>query len=209
MGSKMNVKGTQDRITDLLAKALITHGFAKKHPNLIARLWGEAEAQVRCSARKDRTSERALATLNVGIRFEQVQALLSRAYSEPESPTISTPIHFLHADRQFQEWDAGDPKTPSELLSEIEEYAIPFFEKYCDFNQALFSLTSENPRDWFNLIPSMRISTLAAMLALRGKGKSALALLDKEIALRQSNPTPPMIAERLRFQRLRERISAL
>lgn len=203
----MTLKNAETEITSRLATMLADKGFSKKSNSMLTRPWKDGVAQVRCAVRKDQSSGALFVSLMLGVRFPKVENLLVRPRAERDSPTIGVPIHLLHANPKYADWNVEAPETPVVLLEEIETYAMPFFAKYCSFDQVLFSLTSENPADWFGQTSSHRISMLAVMLSLRGRAKSALALLDNELEERQNNLTPPMIAERQRYQRLRQRIS--
>ena len=191
-----------------LAEKLHRIGFRKVKENnfTIVSSWGGAEAQIRCAVRKDRAFGAKLVTLMIGIRFPEVEALLAEPDAEPNSPTIVTPVYSLHEDHRSQEWDAEAEGTAGALLEEVEKYALPFFDKYSNLDKLLLALQSDDPRKWFWLGPEGRLTTLAAMLVLRGERSSAIANLDKQIALKQESRTPPDIAIRFRLQKLRERL---
>jgi hypothetical protein len=127
----------------------------------------------------------------------------------PDVPTVALPIERLFTDQKNTEWDASNPETMDELLTQIETYALPFFDKYHILDNVVVALQSQNARDWFTETPDSRVETLSAFLAARGKVDSALELLDREIALRQNDSLPPTLAVRRRLQNLRGRILAL
>lgn len=202
----MSLNSTEERITTRLLPTLAHKGFSKKRSGLLTGTWGSAEAQVGVSARRDKTTAKLFVTLSVGVRFEDVERLRQRAYVDPDCPTVGVPIHLLHEGGKFVEWDASNPGIISALSEQIENYAIPFFQKFHDLNEVLAALQSENPLDWFTETPESRVPTIVAILAVQGRRHDALELLDREIESLQSSQAPPANARRFKLQKLRNRI---
>jgi hypothetical protein len=201
------MKAAEKRITIELARYLAGAGFHKRTPLLIARAWGEAEAQIRCAVRRDKSSGTLLATLNLGIRFDSVEKLLADTYAEPDSPTIGNSIGYLHENGRYKEWDADKPSTVALMAQDVKAYGIPFFERYSSLDLLLATLEANvRPFDFW-MTPEQRIETLAAIFTFRGEKDSALALLDREIASRRGSSRPPDIAIRLRLEKLRARLA--
>lgn len=201
----MSVKTAANRIASELAKRLKEKGFKKKGGYMLTRKWGDGVALVSCAVRKDAVSGALLGNLVLGIRFEEVEKVLARDRVGPDSPTIAVPIHLLHENRKFVEWNFDEPETVAVLYNELETYGLPFFEKYSNLNEVLLSFQSDDPFGWFTFSPAMRIGTICILLALRGEQERAFALLDKEIDLRRDAG----IGKGLFLKKIRDNLSVM
>jgi len=195
----------QERVTEQVISLMKARGFGKEGPASLALLRPNGVTwQLQIGGRKDASSSRVLVSLIAGIRFDDIETLRDRGTGFNDTPTIAVPIHFFHADRKFLEWDGGDPNTPSEIVSEIEKYALPFFSRFEDRGNLLHALQSDNPRDWLSVAAHIRPELLAATLACLGRLGDAKLVLENEIKARQSKP----IGHRLGLKRILEKLQA-
>jgi hypothetical protein len=199
----MTVEQAENQITSQLADRLDADGFKKKSRFLITRATDKAIEQLRCGVRKDQFSGKFLVSLMAGLRFGEVEAILART-DDLNSATLVVPIHLLHKDGKYTEWDVEAPQTASELFTEVQLYALPFFEKWSSLDVVILSLQSENPRDRVAKTAASRIETLSAILALKGQKNEALSLLDEAI---EKEREKPVIGKRLRLEKLRDRLA--
>ena len=201
----MTAKRVEREVTSQLAQTLVGTGFREKNNDLLAQRLRDGEAQIRCAVRKDKGFGTMWVTLMLGVRFDEVETLLGR--TDPDRPTLGTPIYSLHHDGKLMEWDTDSRLTLYQLADQVKTYAIPFFERFCRLDAVFEALRSENPANWFWLGTEGRIQTLAAIMTLRGDKDSALALLEREILAKGGSSRPPDRAMRLRLQSLRERLA--
>jgi len=145
-------------------------------------------------------------TFSVGLRFAEIEALLRPGIEDPTYPTIQMPIHLLHQDRQYFEWelsDESDANEPArEVLVEVAEKAEPFLARYGKLQAVDESLASPNASDWFILTPDQRASVRAAMAKVAGRDQDARAILDEALA----DPRNAKPVKKRRLQELRSRL---
>jgi hypothetical protein len=227
----MTVRQVESRITNQLAEGLVSLGFKKQNQFLIARKKDKRSEQVRCGVRKHGVSKALFVSLMIGVRFEEIEVLLEHT-GDPNTPTISVPIHFLHEGRQFVEWNAESPGIATLLHIQVEMYALPFFERF-DSLQSLKSqlnreadyrksasaqmarLNSEQERKELRLemmhdqrlllplSPDQRVEILAAIDVINGDVAAARSLVDgKKSELENAKPIPPIIVRRTRLERV-------
>lgn len=187
------------QINKQLASKLAVHGFQRKTPVLIAKPWNEAEAQIRCHFRKDKSSGKDLVTLLLGIRFEQLEEFLPASNGAPNRPTIVATIYSLQG-RGYLDWEVQKEGTLPMLVDQIETFGFPFFEKYSKLDEAQSKFrmaASKNSADG--------IMKLVATMILQGKKKDAVILLDDAITSKAGS-MPPIVASRFRLLKFRESI---
>jgi len=191
-------------ITMQLAERLAQQGFIRRRGLLIAKCPENAVLRIQCIIRRDRSDNRLLGTLYIGIRFQKIEELLDR-FDDPYIPTISDSLGHLQSeeDKPIWEWNAEKPEIISRLLEEIQTYAFPFFEKFQDLQALALALRSKNCRDW----PGCdRVLVMAAILVLK-KGKvSAVNFLNREIDLLRTTTNPWDAGKRTEWQKLRDKI---
>ncbi len=140
-----------------------------------------------------RESDRCLFSGNLGLSIQAVEKIL-RPDSEEPFPTIWTPIHFLHTDRDFFEWvmraDDDAPSVASAIMEEVHTYVLPFFEEYTNIETIKCRLESIYPRDWFGMVPDQRVCVLAALEYLERNTDRAFEVLEDAIAAESVKPIP-------------------
>lgn len=144
-------------------------------------------------------------TLFVGIRFPQVEAVYRPKVTDPSNPTITCPIHFLHDEREYCEWELSVATEIStvvdSIISEFHQFASPnFFDKVATPSALEEQLSSEQPSNWFALGPMQRIG-LRAALAIYGKRPGDAELVFEEALADPSNSAP---AKAARIKRMRK-----
>lgn len=97
----------------------------------------------------------------------------------------SSPIHLLREDESLYEWPLDAPETPSIVLAQIDEYAIPFLDKYVDLEAVKERLESDYPGDWFSLGKEGRLCLLAAIMAFQGHRAEALKMIENALEERK------------------------
>ena len=139
-----------------------------------------------------------------GLVFGDIERVLRQAGKEGSSlsSTILMPLHLLHPDRQYYEWSMGGvesaPAVASQIMAEVERFALPFFEKYGQITEVKRTLEQDRP-PWFVLTPVQRIQVLAAIELVYGSPARALAILDEAIAARaDAAPKKRVSLERMR-----------
>ena len=143
-------------------------------------------------------------SFSVGIRFERVEEVLRPESSDLSYPTIMMPIHLLHEERKFFEWFVVDSSQPAdsildEVVSEVENFAEPFFRRFRTLRAVKANLESNRPIDWFVLSSQQRVATLAAIFAVMDDKAGALAILD--LALEERINDPPKKRRKLEILR--------
>lgn len=102
------------------------------------------------------------------------------------------PFHFLHPERRYFEWSLSSPNEApnvcSEILKEVEDFALPFFDRFPTVDSLAAALNEPTPSSWFILNPEEREATSAAIAHLAGETSSALERLDRAIAERLEKP---------------------
>jgi len=145
-------------------------------------------------------------TFSVGIRFLEVEAILRPENDDPTYPTIVMPIHFLHEDRKYFEWDVsgapGAARMAQEVMSEVSGRAQAFFDRYATLSAVDESLASANALDWFVLTADQHVGVRAAIAKVEGREDDAKAIVDEALAdPRNANPR-----KRWRIEELRSRL---
>ena len=130
---------------------------------------------------------RLMVSCHVGISFGKIESYL-RPEEFSSGLTISTimkPIHLLRTDTAYREWGFDVRDTGfyihDEIISDLRNFAFPFFEKYSDLNEVESELNYEEPNHWFTLNSEQRIATLAAIAFSRGDHDVAYALLENAL----------------------------
>jgi hypothetical protein len=127
---------------------------------------------------------RGLFTVWVGLRFEPLAARLDDRPVDEMQPTFVQPIHFLHEDKKYTEWefsDANDLDALSDAVrADLQRYALPFADRYSDLNELRKILESPDPKAWINIGIDVdrRVVILAAIQIVQGDRQRALKTLD-------------------------------
>lgn len=125
-----------------------------------------------------------------GIIFRDVEAVLAHSGKSGSAlaPTIVMPLHLLHAERKYFDWQlqgADDaPIVATDIVGAVKALAQPFFERYGTLTAVRDALAKPSPLSWFILSPEQRETTLAAIEHLLGSSDSAIARLDSALAER-------------------------
>jgi len=178
----------EKQITGELAHLFSEQGFSVTSPRLVEKIRDNGVAwQLRCGARKDPMSKKILIGLSAGLRFASVEAFLERE-QEPRAPTLSVPMHLLHEDHVFVEWDAAESGTWSSLEEEVRRYALPFFEHFERLENVLEALESEDPQNSLPVSRNERIELMAGVLAVLGRPSDALAWVNRGLEALKNRP---------------------
>lgn len=145
-------------------------------------------------------------TFSVGIRFGEIEAILHPDNEDSTYPTILMPVHLLHQDRAYFEWEFSDEsdanKRAREVLAEVAEIAEPFLTRYGDLQAVEESLASPCALDWFVLTPDQRVGVRAAMAKFAGREDEAKAILDEAL----QEPKNAIPARKRRIEDLKSRL---
>lgn len=203
----MRLKEGRCLIASVVEAPLSRLGFARAADLSFLRESGDALQLISFSARQD--ARRGVCfSFGVGVRFPAVEALLGSGPEQQLFPTVGKPLSVLKSGADYPEWCIGEHTDMSavrrEVMLNIEQYALPFFERYSTLSSVESSLAHDDPVHWFVLNPEQRAATLAAIVYVRGDQRASLELLDD--ALQRLSDAPPK--KRLRLEQLRERISA-
>lgn len=123
----------------------------------------------------------------VGVRHHAVERLVDELHPDEEesrwtTPTISTPIGYLTADRAFAEWDfRGEDdldRVASALADAVRTYGIPFMSRHRTLPAIAAAL-----RSGLNPVPEQRSERLVATLHLAGDPEGARAATEALVAL--------------------------
>jgi len=180
-------------------------GFFEHAPLFYARDRGDRSEILNFGGRMDR----GIFKFNfvVGVRFPAIEAILRPGNDNPTFPTISAPIHFLHPDRQYFEWEFadGDDSTPviESVRVDIESTAVKFFEHFASLNVVEHDLRfGPAGADWHMLGREQITEVLAAIAKLDGRVHEAQQIVDDALA----DPKNSKPAKRIRLKRLKAQL---
>ncbi|HXI13732.1 MAG TPA: hypothetical protein VNM92_13975 [Thermoanaerobaculia bacterium] len=108
--------------------------------------------------------------VGVGVRFEAIERALRNKNTDDRElfPTVGLSLHLLRPERKYTEWCFDDTNSPSmEVISDVDQYAVPFFDRYQNIDDVRSALVSEDPRSWFTLSPAERREMLDAIATLQ------------------------------------------
>lgn len=139
-----------------------------------------------------------------GVRFPAVEAILRPDNDDPTYPTISAPIHFLHPDRQYFEWEFADETDLVPVLksvrAEIENSANKFFKHFASLGVVEHDLRlGPTGADWHMLGREQITEVLAAIATLDGRIHHAQQIINNALAdPRNNKPAKQRRLERLK-----------
>jgi hypothetical protein len=102
----------------------------------------------------------------VGVRLEAIENLIRSGDEFASVATIGKPLHLLRPDQQYQPWafaQRAELETLApQIMSDVRQYAVPFLERYGDYDSVFSSLRSDQPKDWFMATSDTRDTLLVA-----------------------------------------------
>ena len=122
-------------------------------------------------ANSDSRSAQFCFSIGIGIRFEAIERVRKNRKADDQQlfSTIGSPLHLLRPERTYLEWCFDDLTPPSlDVMSEIDLYALPFFDRYRVIDDVLTALASEDPMNWFTLSAAQRGEILEAISEAKG-----------------------------------------
>jgi hypothetical protein len=184
----MNSAGAKQSLNRFLTPLAGALGFTRAAPFSYARPLNEATATLSFPVRWDVRGFAAF-TCGVGVRFESLAHWLNDEASDL-TPTLATPIHFLREDRRYTEWTFVDPDELEALyqpiLADLTNLALPFLKKYSCLGEVVRTVSSRNPKDWFNWNVNSRVTLLAAIRIVEGDKAGAAKMLDDALSERET-----------------------
>ncbi len=185
----MNLPTCRKALNHHLRPLLADHGFAAEGLSSFTRSNPLGTESLKLPDRRE--PDRCLFSGNLGLSIHAVEKVLRPDFKEP-FPTIWTPIHFLHADREFFEWtmraDDEARSVASAIMEEVHTYVLPFFEAYTNIEAIKRSLESSDPSDGFALGPQQIACVLAALEYVEGDMAAAFEVLENAIASERAKP---------------------
>lgn len=169
------------RLVSLISEPLGELGFVRLRDLLFGRrLTTGCLQRVAFGARHGKTGEFCF-SFGVGVRFEDVQALLSQS-EDPFAVTVSSPLSVLNREHSgFPEWCFDGKAEPAEIVREtvtsFTHFGLPFLQENSNLEIVERALQSEDPRKWFTCTPEQRIATLAAIQYVTGRSEIAIGLV--------------------------------
>lgn len=177
----MNKREFYVRIRSLFGPGLQTRGFTGGNDYLFTRNnVAGVEQQIVFRGRFEYRTERYRFDVAAANRFLVLEHLLGVSEEDGIVPCVASPIHLLRHDKDLYEWYVDDPNTVDVALDEIDDYAIPFLDKYADVREVKNRLMA--PANWFTLDPQGRSCLLAAILFFEGDKAEALRMVENELA---------------------------
>lgn len=156
-------------IADVFGDALRSLGFVERKRMVYAREATDVMDLIFFGGRV--SGDRFCFSVGVGVRFEQVEAVMARDDDQELFATVGAPLHLLTPDRRFLEWCVSDlnelKKVEIEVVDLIRSHAEPFFQRYRNLSNVRDRLASERPADWFTLSPSEREALLRVIVELQ------------------------------------------
>jgi hypothetical protein len=173
----MNKKQLQARFIEWVGPTVIPFGFQQRSEDQFSRSVSDVEHILSVGPMKTSGGYR-LTSGAAGIRISRIEALM-----RPESDSLTTvgiPVHLLRPERSYREWRFSTEKEMQGLVrfvtEDLEQYAVPFLDKFPDAASIRRSLESENPADWFMLDRGARDARRVFFAFLEEGRESALRL---------------------------------
>lgn len=173
----------ESEILDLIGGTCLTvlrqHGFGRTVPDNLSRARNGSDQIFSFGATRDKTGTYNLVT-GVGIRSAAIEAIIRPDRESERIVTVGVPGHFLKPGRLF-EFRYFKSKQELEyllpgLVSDLQAYALPFFELFPDWPSVVASLKSESASDWFTATSDYRDVLLVADTLVNGGRAEALKL---------------------------------
>lgn len=169
----MNLSKAERMMSTAFREPLKQRGFSEAKRLTFTRGGGDRVEIISIGARKATKGPKAgqyCFTAGIGIRFEAIERVRENKKTAEQQffSTVGSPLHLLRPERKYQEWCFDETTPPSlEVISDIDRYALPFFERYKAIADVQQMLASEDPANWFTLSPGQRREMLDAIAALR------------------------------------------
>ncbi len=168
----------------VLERELSKIGFATYEQLVFGRFVGSCTQLISLGGRVEGCKFKFSCTL--GIRFNEIEALLRPENSDATYPTVSCPIHLLRPDRKFYEFEgesANDLEVAvADLLEEIYEVGLAFYNKFVTVDDIFGELSSSAVSKWFVLSSHQKVGTLAAIAILRGDRLAAERIISEALS---------------------------
>lgn len=169
----MNLSKAERMIATAFRDPLKQRGFSEAKRLTFMRGGGDRVEIISIGARKAAKGPKAghyCFTAGIGIRFEAIERVRKNKKTPEQQffPTVGSPLHLLRPERKYQEWCFDELTPPSlEVITDIDQYALPFFDRYETIDDVQKVLASQDPLDWFTLSPAQRIEMLEAISLLQ------------------------------------------
>jgi len=139
----------------------------------------------------------------VGVHYHDVEKLMRPDLLADLMPTISSPICYLRPNGSARDtWCLEDEGCVDDVLSQIREFALPFFDRFVALDDLQRHLESEWPSGSVGTGPDGRLLTLICIHYLRGE-KNAARKMVEEILAERKDARP---AKWWDFKKLNERL---
>jgi len=138
---------------------------------------------------------------SVGVRHDVVERILRPDDTRYLMSTFAAPIHLLRADTTYHEWYLDDPDVVPKVMADIRQYGLPWLDRFSDIDRLRRHLEDESA-DWWFLDWQGRVETLAAIWAVQGEARRAVALLEQEVAKQKGGHRMHWLS----MEKLKERI---
>ena len=208
----MTLKEAQRILDDFIGSIVKSFGFKGRKDKRYERFENKAVALLSLPCHISSQGV-ALFTIGIGLRFDSLAEWIDED-SEEKSPTIGVPIHFLREDKTYTEWKFSNTddleKLHGVILKDIEQYALPYIERFSDLSKLRSVLESPNKQDWLGagLNVDSRVTVLAAIQFVQGERNSAIETLDdglRSLEKTLAGRTHELRKRRFKMECLRER----
>lgn len=169
----MNLSKAEREMSATFRGPLKQRGFSEAKRLTFTRGTEDRIEMIHFGARKSRVGPQAgqyCFTAGIGIRFEALERVRENKKTADQAlfSTIGSPLHLLRPERKYREWCFDHVIHPSlEVISDIDMYALPFFDRYRRIDDIQAALASEDPMRWFTLSPNQRREMLDAISRLQ------------------------------------------
>jgi hypothetical protein len=184
----LNTSEVEAQIREVFGGPLSERGFAAMKEVKFVREHGDA-LQIIAFPYEFRPTLMGTRRIRFALFFSNRFPVLEGLYAPEDevdryAPAVGTPLYVLRPDKTFNvdEWYLDRRRTASTVLAQIDEFGIPFLNRYSDLSEVERRLESDSPSDWFGLGSEGRTCLLASIALLANDRTEALRLVDAALA---------------------------
>jgi hypothetical protein len=189
----MKTKAGYRLVKAAMQERLERFGFRRVAQVEFGRPDGDGLSKLSFPARQA-TPDEVRVTCHVSVHFAQVADLVS-ADVEVFRPWVCSPIHLLRPNKAISEWslhsEGGVPGVADAMVLEIEQFALPYIDRYSRLDAIREALASERREDWIDLglDPVSRVCWRSALEWIRGDPDRAVSILERAL-IERANERP-------------------
>jgi hypothetical protein len=206
----MTARGLRSELDAALRRGLKPMGFVREGSLSYLRRRREVTDVLRFHCR--RTPDGGYRVAGVaGIAIDAIGGLLGTGSRNAGTvtPTVLTPFHFLHENRDYFEWPLDDShpvdQTVQNIVAELEALVLPYFAAYGSVEGMRKALAAPRPPECFVLSPEQQVVAFAALEHRFGSPEAAMRIIER--ALEERRDAPPK--DRRAIEALRQRLGEL